>query len=263
MPFPLLLEILQHPLPAEVLATLLLFFTGIWTGLQNALAGGGSFITLPVLLGLGLNPLAANITSTVALYPGQLASGFLGHRETRTLRQRHRGWVLLLNLIGGAVGGWLLMVTPSRIFEKMLPWLVLSATGIFALGCLRRPRSEPSKGSQAGALVVHFAIAIYGGYFGGGIGFLMLAALSLSGMGARESANLKNLLVAVINTSAVAVLMFSPELDLSHSLSLGTGALIGFVMGSRLLGRLNERWLRAGVVVIGLSLTIGLFVRGS
>lgn len=259
----LFLETLKAPLHPEILAAIVLLITGIWTGLQNALAGGGSFITLPVLLALGLDPLAANITSTVALYPGQVASGILGHRETRSIRHRHRGWMLLLNLVGGALGGWLLMMTPSPVFEQMLPWLVLSATGIFALGCVRRPRHEVSHGTAAGACIVQFAIAIYGGYFGGGIGFLMLAALSLSGMGTRESANLKNLLVAVINTSAVAVLMFSPELDLLHALSLGAGALIGFVMGSQLLGRLDDRLLKAGVVVIGLSLTIGLFIRGN
>lgn len=239
-----------------------LALTGLWAGLQNALAGGGSFITLPALMALGLNSLEANITSTVALYPGQVTAGLLGRRHPLHLERPLLNACLIISLLGGALGGWLLLITPSRIFAQMLPWLVLIATALFAYGSFyRRDRSPNTWRSAPLLLFIQLLIAVYGGYFGGGIGFMMLAALSLAGIRSREAGHFKNLLVAVINTSAVAVLFFSPQLDILHACILGLGALVGFILGTHLLGVLNERLVRGIVVLIGLGLTIGLFLK--
>src|SRR5262249_4102668 len=156
----------------------LLVGAGLWAGAQNALAGGGSFITLPALIVSGLDPRAANITSTLALLPGQFTTAFAGRRlvgGTYGLSFRTLAWV---SLARGVLGALLLLATPSRFFAALVPWLVLFATAAFAWGSFRRrpldPDTVPVHLSPKAAMGAQFLIAIYGGYYGGGIGFLML-----------------------------------------------------------------------------------------
>ncbi|UUX97893.1 sulfite exporter TauE/SafE family protein [Aquabacterium sp. J223] len=243
---------------------LLILVAGLWAGLQNALAGGGSFVTLPALIVAGLSPLAANITSTVALFPGQVTAGWAGRRLVTGTPSLSFRALLLISLAGGVVGGLLLLNTPSRVFARLVPWLVLFATVVFAWGSFRRrPAGEvaaPRLGAW-GAGAAQFCIAIYGGYFGGGIGFLMLAALTLAGLATRHAGATKNVLAAVMNASAVALFVFSPEVHWREALVLGAGAMAGGLAGSWVLQRVNERWLRGAIVLIGVALTVGLFVR--
>jgi len=161
---------------------------GFWAGLQNSLAGGGSFVTLPVLILSGMTPLAANITSTVALFPGQVTSGLAGRRLV-TGAGRLPFWVLfVVSVLGGALGGLLLLKTPSSIFALLVPWLVLFATSVFAWGSfLRKPGEFKVHLAPFGAVLAQFVIAIYGGYFGGGIGFLMMAAQRTRWVGNKKS----------------------------------------------------------------------------
>jgi uncharacterized protein len=240
----------------------LLFVAGLWAGVQNALAGGGSFVTLPALILSGMDALSANITSTIALFPGQLATGFAGRTMVRGAEALSFRALLAISLVGGALGGLLLLATPASIFERLVPWLVLFATATFAWGSFRR--ASPSAALRLGPLTTataQFAIAIYGGYFGGGIGFLMLAALSLAGLPTRNAGATKNVLAGVMNASAVAIFAFSPLVRWPHALVLCIGALAGGLCGAWLLRRVNERVLRVAVVVIGIALTIGLFIR--
>src|SRR6201991_3427010 len=116
----------------------LLLIAGLWAGLQNALAGGGSFITLPALIVSGMSPLAANITSTVALFPGQVTSGLAGRSLVSGVGQLSFRALFILSLVGGAAGGLLLLNTPPTVFARLVPWLVLFATGVFAWGSFRR-----------------------------------------------------------------------------------------------------------------------------
>lgn len=244
------------------LRLLLLAFFGLWAGVQNALAGGGSFITLPALIEWGLSPIEANITSTVALFPGQVVSGGMGWKQLGEQRPRYLIALILVSLVGGGVGGQLLVGTPSHLFSLLLPWLVLFATLIFVWGTFRK-KGEQSE-SHLGPLTLllsQFMIGIYGGYFGGGIGFLMLAALTIAGFAPRISASLKNLFAAAMNLSAVLIFSTSADLHWLPALTLGTGALIGFSLGSHLLGYLNEKWLRGFVILVGFTLTIWLFIR--
>jgi uncharacterized protein len=121
----------------------LLLLAGVWAGLQNALAGGGSFITLPALILSGMSPLAANITSTVALFPGQVTSGLSGRSLVSGAARLSFRALFLISIAGGALGGLLLLNTPSSIFARLVPWLVLFATLVFAWGSfLRRPRED-------------------------------------------------------------------------------------------------------------------------
>jgi uncharacterized membrane protein YfcA len=248
-----------------VVALLLILCAGIWAGAQNALAGGGSFVTLPTLILAGLDPRAANITSTVALFPGQVTTGWLGRKGATGAAGLGLRWLVILSLIGGACGAALLLLTPPSFFARLVPWLVLFATGVFAWGSFFRKQKEgegPRLG-KSGAGVAQFFIAVYGGYFGGGIGFLMMAALAFAGLQAKASAATKNVLAGVMNASAVVIFCFSGQVSWKHGAALCVGAVIGGVLGSWALKRVNERALRILVVVIGVALTIGLFVRGA
>lgn len=238
----------------------LILVAGIWAGLQNALAGGGSFITLPMLIISGMSPLAANITSTVALFPGQITSGWAG-RQLVTGVGRLPFWALfVLSVLGGALGGILLLNTPSAIFARLVPWLVLFATLVFAWGSFFRKAGAPGAHlTPAGAACAQFAIAIYGGYFGGGIGILMLAALTMAGLSTRNAGATKNVLAGVMNASAVVLFVTSPEVHWLEAVILGSGAIAGGLMGSWALHKINEKVLRIAIVVIGVCLTVGLF----
>lgn len=241
---------------------LLVFLAGLWAGLQNALAGGGSFITLPALILSGLSPLAANITSTVALFPAQIASGVAGRQLVSGVGSLSFRGLFVISILGGALGGLLLLNTPSSVFARLVPWLVLFATVAFAWGSFA-PRESLSRMhlGPAGAGVAQFLISIYGGYFGGGIGFLMMAALTMAGLATRNAGATKNALAGVINASAVALFLMSPELRWQQALVLSGGAIIGGVLGAMALHHVNERLLRIAIVGIGVALTIGLFVR--
>lgn len=241
----------------------IVFLAGLWAGLQNTLAGGGSFVTLPALMLTGMSPLAANITSTLALFPAQVSTGLAGRKLATGAGRLPFKALFWISLAGGALGGLLLLNTPSSVFARLVPWLVLFATTVFAWGnFLRKPSAPGAHLGPTAAALMQFLIAIYGGYFGGGIGFLMLAALTMAGLPARNAAATKNLLAGVINASAVALFVLSPEAHWREVLALGTGAVLGGMAGSWALHRINEKLLRVLVVCIGITLTIGLFLRG-
>lgn len=246
-----------------MLTLALLFVAGIWAGLQNSLAGGGSFVTLPVLILSGMSPLAANITSTVALFPGQVATGIAGRKLVSGVGQLSFRTLFAISIAGGAVGGWLLLVTPSDIFSRLVPWLVLFATIVFAWGNFGRKATDAAmvRLGPLGAGISQFFIAIYGGYFGGGIGFLMMAALSLAGMSTRNAAATKNALAGVMNAAAVTIFVASPLVHWKQGAVLGAGAIIGGLLGASALHYVNEKALRIAVVCIGVALTIGLFLK--
>ena len=239
----------------------ILILASLWAGMQNALAGGGSFITLPALMLTGMNAHAANITSTIALFPAQIATGLTGRKLVSGVAALSFRSLVMISLIGGAVGAMLLLVTPPTFFARLVPWLVLFATVVFAWGSFG-PRREGSRTlNREGAAAAQFCISIYGGYFGGGIGFLMLAALTASGLALRSAGASKNVLAGVMNASAVAIFVFSPEVHWLAALVAATGAIVGGVLGGLMMQKVNERALRCSVVLIGIALTVGLFLR--
>lgn len=240
----------------------IIVLAGLWAGLQNSLAGGGSFITLPVLMLSGMSPLAANITSTVALFPGQVTSGLTG-RKLVTGAGKLGFWTLFgISVLGGAVGGLLLLNTPSSVFTSLVPWLVLFATAVFAWGSFfSQPGQLKAHLGPVGAAIAQFLIAIYGGYFGGGIGFLMIAALTMAGLPTRNAGATKNALAGVMNASAVLLFVTSPQVHWVEAIALGAGAIVGGLCGTWALHKVNEKVLRILIVCIGIALTIGLFVK--
>jgi len=246
------------------LAHVVLILAALWAGAQNALAGGGTFVTFPALLYAGLDPRAANITSAVALFPGQVTTGFTGRSLVTDAAGLSVRTLIILSLIGGALGAVLLLATPVSIFTRLVPFLVLFATAVFAWGSFFRKPGDANQGARMSprtAAGAQFLIGIYGGYFGGGIGILMLAALTAVGMNVRNAGATKNMLAAMMGGSSVLVFLFKSHFDWRVVAYVAIGAIIGGQLGVFLLRRINEMALRVGITAIGLILTVALFVR--
>jgi uncharacterized membrane protein YfcA len=242
---------------------LLVFLAGVWAGVQNTLAGGGSFVTLPALIVSGMSPLAANITSTVALFPGQITAGYAGRRLVSGAGSLSFRALFVLSVLGGAAGGLLLLNTSPAVFGRLVPWLVLFATAVFTWGSFFR-KASAEQAAHLGPVttgVAQFLIAVYGGYFGGGIGILMMAALTMAGLSARNAGGTKNVLAGVMNASAVVLFVTSPELHWQQAAVLAVGAILGGLAGTWALHRVNEKALRFAIIGIGVALTVGLFLK--
>ena len=242
-------------------ALLVLIVASIWAGAQNALAGGGSFITLPSLMLTGMDARAANITSTVALFPAQLVTGFTGRSHAQSPPGLTMRMLYAISLVGGALGALILLWTPPSVFAKLVPWLVLFATALFAWGGFLRKAPEPGDAQLPpwAAALMQFFIAIYGGYFGGGIGLMMMAALTMTGLAVRNAGAAKNILAGVMNASAVAIFVFSGDVHWVQAVITSIGASFGGWAGALMLKSVNETLLKLGVIAIGVLLTIGLF----
>ncbi len=241
----------------------LLFGAGLWAGAQNALAGGGSFITLPALIAAGLDPKLANITSTMALFPGQVTTGYAGRSLVSGAERLSFRALAIISLIGGIGGAFLLIATPVKVFSAMVPWLVLAATALFAWSSFGpKPKADRPPPPAWVSALIQSVIALYGGFFGGGAGIMTLAALTLARLPVRNAAGTKNVLVALANIAAALVFALSGAVAWWHALAIGAGAMVGGYGGARALKVLPERVLKVGVVVIGAALTLGLFLRG-
>jgi uncharacterized membrane protein YfcA len=242
---------------------LLLFAAGLWAGTQNALAGGGSFITLPALIAAGLDPKLANITSTMALFPGQLTTGWAGRSLVSGAERLSFRSLAIIAFCGGIGGAFLLIATPSKVFAAMVPWLVLAATALFAWSSFG-PKPKASSAPPPGwvTVITQGTIALYSGFFGGGAGIMTLASLTLARLPVRNAGGTKNVLVALSNLSAAVVFALSGAVAWREALAIGTGAMIGGYLGARALKVLPERVLKVAIVGIGVALTIGLFLRG-
>ena len=237
----------------------LIALAGLYAGTQNTLAGGGSFITFPTLLLAGLNPLAANMTSTVALFPNQITSSLAGRKLAGDVGKLRLRWLFALSVCGGLAGALLLLITPVQIFSKLVPWLVLFATALFAWGSFLRKPLHARRLPVAVLAGAQFMIGVYGGYFGGGIGFLMLATLTMAGQAVRMATATKNMLAMAMNASAVLIFATSDRIDWSAAAALAIGGIAGGFLGSWLMFRLPEKLIRGLVVAIGSALTIWLF----
>lgn len=242
---------------------LLLLLAGLWAGAQNALAGGGSFVTLPALIAAGLDPKLANITSTIALFPGQITTGVAGRSLVAGAERLSFRALAVIAFFGGIGGAFLLIVTPTRLFAAMVPGLVLAATAVFAWGAYGpKPAADRPPPPAWVTVLTQSLIGLYGGFFGGGAGIMTLASLTIARMPVKNAAGTKNVLVALANLSAAVVFALSGAVAWDKALVLGLGAMAGGWLGARALRVLPDRVLKAGVIVIGLALTVGLFLRG-
>jgi uncharacterized membrane protein YfcA len=250
---------------------LLVVIAAVVGGAMNAIAGGGTLITFPALVGLGIPAIVANATSTVALWPGAIGSMY-GYRGELA---GARAWAIrfaIPSLIGGLLGALLLLRTPSERFDIVVPWLVLGATTLFMvqrplMSALGRSGAEghgddpASRPPTASLLLFQFAVAVYGGYFGAGIGILMLAALGFMGFTNIHRMNgLKNWGGLCMNATAAALFVFSDLVNWPTAIAMAVGATIGGFGGSRLAQRVPREVVRATVVVIGFVASAWLFL---
>jgi len=232
----------------------LLAIAGGAAGALNALAGGGSFLTLPALLAIGMPPVAANATGTVALLPGYLSASWGSRADLPTGSPQLLRWMLIVALCGGALGAALLMLTPDHLFADAAPWLVLGATLLFVLQPRLRPQSVPARRSP-GALLPLFLVCIYGGYFNGGLGILLLATLAHIGADSLNGANaLKNRISAVLTAIAVCVYMAAGAVHWAAAAWMMLFATLGGYFGARVARRLAPALLRILIIAIGLTM---------
>jgi uncharacterized membrane protein YfcA len=242
---------------------LLILAAGFGAGFVNAVAGGGTLLTFPALLYGGLSAVAANATSTVAIWPGSVTSSWAYRQQLREHR-RQVWWFAVPSLLGGLTGAYLLLHSGEKTFRAIVPYLILMACGLLLLneplGRWVASRAEAHPRKHAVALwLSQLAIAVYGGYFGAGIGILMLAAMAIFLPEDLQGANgIKNLLAVLINGIAALYFIFIGAAILKIAVMMMGAAILGGFVGARTAQRLSPRLLRAAVVLFGLIVAIHL-----
>ena len=234
----------------------------------NSVAGGGTMVSFPVLLALGVHPLLANATNTVGIGPGALGSLWGFRAELRKL-PRSSAWLLVPGLLGSAVGAVLLRHTSAKAFERIVPGLVLFATAMFIVAPeirrrlkQRRPSATASGGAGAGVFAALFLISIYGGYFGAGMGILLLSALSISGMtDMLEMTALTSLLSLATNAVAGVIFAVSGLVHWPYAGTMAIGAVLGGWGAAGIARKVGGVWIRRLVVTIGLGLGATMLYR--
>ena len=238
--------------------------SGVFAGMINSVAGGGSFLTLPVLIGCGMPSIPANATSTIALWPGTLAS-FGAYRREMSARPRLAVILGAISLVGGVFGALILLHTPQLTFNRLLPWLTLFATVLFIFGARVAARLNLTLGesddfrSLLKTGTIQFFIAIYGGYYGAGAGIMMLAVLALLGMKNIHAMNaFKTLLSGSFNGAAVVTFILQGIVHWPEALCMMAGAIAGGYGGAWLARRTPPAWIRGFVIFTGI-VTTGYF----
>jgi uncharacterized protein len=246
---------------------ILLFFAGMLAGALNAVAGGGSFIAFPALLFTGVPPIPANATNTIALWTAAVASGG-AYRSRLNVPRRVMVPLLVASLIGGLAGAILLLKTPAQTFMRVLPWLTLGATLLFAFGRkLAGSRGSviehsTSTAALTGATVFQLCVGVYGGYFGGGMGIVMLAMLAALGMTDIHGMNaLKTVMGTVINGVAVITFIAAHAVYWKHGMVMIVGGIVGGYFGAHYALKLPQTWVRVFVVLVGTGMTIYFFTQ--
>jgi len=244
-----------------------LFVAGILGGALNAVAGGGSFIAFPALLFTGVPPIPANATNTIALWTGVTASGG-AFRERLDTPRRVMAPLLVTSFIGGIAGALLLLKTPAHTFMQVLPWLMGGATLLFVFGKKLAGNRGSSVGHEAttaaivGASIFELFVAIYGGYFGGGVGIVNLAMLAAVGMTDIHEMNaLKSVLGMAINGVAVIVFVVRRAVFWPQAVVMIAGAIVGGYFGAHYSMRLPQQWVRRFVIAVGAGMTVYFFVK--
>ncbi len=244
-----------------------MFLAAALGGAVNAVAGGGSLITFPALVWIGLPSVVANATNTVALWPGSFGSMW-GYRRELASTSRQMYVLVVPSFAGGLIGAFLLRLTPTDVFDRLVPILVLAATGLFMaqehvqrwLG--RGAHHTPSAGWLWAAAAFQLLVGVYGGYFGAGIGILMLAALSILGHDDIHQMNgFKNLLAMCVNGIAAVYFVAMHMVSWREAAIMAVGAIVGGVLGVHVARQMGRRAVRMMVVGIGFSMAAALMLR--
>lgn len=240
---------------------LLLLGAGLLAGGMNAVAGGGTFVTLPALVFAGIPAVAANASSTIALFPGTVASTYAYRHDIATMPGLSLPAMLAISVAGGLIGALLLLFTPSASFDRIVPWMLLLGTVVFAFGkqlgeALRRHIQI----GQATVAVMQFLLAIYGGYFGAGVGIMMLATWSLFGLtDIKALSGIRTFLVSACNGVAVICFALSSLVWWPQTLVVMVAAIAGGWLGAQVARRLPTAPLRNGIAVFNAVMTAIVF----
>jgi uncharacterized membrane protein YfcA len=230
-------------------------------GVLNAIAGGGSFLTFPALVFAGVPPLAANATSAMAVSPGYLGSTLGFRHELNALPKAWLQREVVVAAVGGLVGAGLLLITPARVFSGLVPWLLLLATVLFAVGpwlAKRRTGQDQTRWRLPGLL----GVAVYGGYFNGGLGILLMALYTLTGEARLNTVNaLKNLNSLVLSLLSVLAFAVAGAIVWPQALWMMALATLGGWLGAKLAKRLPVQWVRWLVIATGLVMSAVFFAR--
>ncbi len=242
-----------------------LFVAAALGGALNSVAGGGSFIAFPALLFTGVPPIQANATNTIALWTGAVASGGV-YRSRLDVPRRVMIPLLTASLVGGLTGAILLLNTPAQTFMRVLPWLTLGATLLFSFGRklagVRKSvlEHETTGAALAGATLFQLFVGVYGGYFGGGMGIVMLAMLATLGMTDIHAMNaLKSVMGTVINGVAVVTFVVAGAVYWKQGMVMILGGTVGGYLGAHYAMKLPQAWVRAFVVLVGSGMTVYFF----
>jgi len=246
---------------------------GFAAGAVNSMAGGGTFFSFPAMLAVGLPPVVANASNSVALWPGSL-SGAWAYRQELARYKRYLLPMGIASFIGGAAGGLLLLAAGDARFSALIPWLLAFATALFAFSpqlstALKRmrPVTAEKTGTQHGAgspigWFVQLLVSVYGGFFGAGMGILMMASLAIGGHEDVQHINaLKNLLSAVIYSVTVMTFIVAGAVSWPHTLVMVLTASLGGYWGARMARRIQGPWLRRMVIAVGAALTVYYFYK--
>ncbi|HEX2939944.1 MAG TPA: sulfite exporter TauE/SafE family protein [Rhodopila sp.] len=240
-----------------------LVLAGLLAGAMNAVAGGGSFVTFPALVLVGLPPIAANATSTVALFPGTIASTWAYRTDLRGVAGISLKALLPISLAGGLIGAILLLVTPGAAFDNVIPWLLLLATLTFIGG--RRLSAWLSRRVRIGRgpfLLIQFLLSIYGGYFGGAIGLMMMAVWTLlDAAELKAMAGTRTTLVSAANGMAVLCFAVAGAVRWPQGLAMMAATVAGGYYGARFARLLPPAVLRVFIILLSATVTIAFFVR--
>jgi uncharacterized membrane protein YfcA len=246
-------------LPIEI--AIFLFFAGVLGGVLNAVAGGGSFVLFPALWRTGVPPVPANATNTVALWVGVTASGG-AYRNRLDISRRVMVPLIVTSVVGGLAGAFLLLKTPAHTFMKVLPWLMLGATLLFAFGKKVTGRFAGGLNHEATTMALAIAclfeliVSVYGGYFGGGVGIMNLAMLAALGMSDIHAMNaLKSVLGSVINGVAVVLFVIKGAVYWPQCVVATLGAMVGGYFGAHYAQRFPQSWIRVFVIVVGFAMS--------
>jgi uncharacterized protein len=242
---------------------LLLIGAALGAGLMNSVAGGGSFLTFPALVFTGVPSIVANATSTVSLFPGALASAWAYRQDVRVLHKLPLGPAVAVSIAGGITGALLLLYTSQSTFDVIIPWLLLGATMVFAFGpwLMKKLKHQSWMGPRT-LIVLQFFVGIYGGYFGGAVGIIMLAVWSLAGMRDIHAMNGgRTLLGGIMNAAAVVCFIIAKKVFWIQTSMMLVAAVVGGYAGARFAKRVNPLWIRALIILVSLTVTAAFFLR--
>lgn len=248
-----------------MLEVILLIVAGGAAGVLNAVAGGGTFLTLPALVFIGLPPVSANATTTLTALPGYAASAWAFRADIRSEGALGLAAMSAIAALGSGAGAFLLIVTPEDTFRGVVPWLLLAATLLFAAGpslvaaLRRRGHAAPGRALSTGIL---FAVAVYGGYFNGGLGIMLLAAFGLLGYDDLHGMNgLKNALAVLLSLIAVATFVMAGLIAWTPAVAMAGAATLGGYLGGRFSRRIRDvRLLRGFITLVGLAMSAAFFL---